>query len=115
MIVLPAAPTHAVQDAAGIAAPVANERTPTCHQETGMPQAFSGLCILDFTQVLAGPFATQQFALLGADVIKIEQPGAGDQTRGLMNARARAGVGMSPSFLTCNLGKRSLALDLKAP
>lgn len=80
-----------------------------------MTQAFSGLRVLDFTQVLAGPFATQQLAVLGADVIKIEQPGTGDQTRGLMNARAVAGPGMSPSFLTCNLNKRSLALDLKAP
>ncbi|MEQ8861006.1 MAG: CoA transferase [Pseudomonadales bacterium] len=80
-----------------------------------MTQAFSGIRVLDFTQVLAGPFATQQLAVLGADVIKIEQPGTGDQTRGLMNARAAAGPGMSPSFLTCNLNKRSLALDLKAP
>lgn len=80
-----------------------------------MSQAFAGLRILDFTQVLAGPFATQQLAVLGADVIKIEQPGIGDQTRGLMNARATTGPGMAPAFLTCNLGKRSLALDLKAP
>lgn len=75
-------------------------------------QAFTGLRILDFTQVLAGPFATQQLAQLGADVIKIEQPGVGDITRGLMSADSD---GMGPSFLTCNLGKRSLAVDLKAP
>lgn len=74
-------------------------------------QAFTGLRILDFTQVLAGPFATQQLAQLGADVIKIEQPGVGDVTRGLMSSDSD---GMGPSFLTCNLGKRSLALDLKA-
>ena len=75
-------------------------------------QAFSGLRILDFTQVLAGPFATQQLAQLGADVIKIEEPAAGDITRGLMSA---ASDGMAPSFLTCNLGKRSFTLDLKQP
>jgi crotonobetainyl-CoA:carnitine CoA-transferase CaiB-like acyl-CoA transferase len=76
-------------------------------------RAFDGIRIIDFTQVLAGPFATAQLAHLGADVIKIEQPGSGDQTRGLMAGSADAG--MSPSFLTCNLGKRSLTLNLKAP
>ena len=73
-------------------------------------QAFTGIRILDFTQVLAGPFATQQLAQLGADVIKIEQRDLGDITRGRMSAGAD---GMAPSFLTCNLGKRSLTLDLK--
>jgi CoA:oxalate CoA-transferase len=76
-------------------------------------RAFDGIRVIDFTQVLAGPFATQQLAQLGADVIKIEQPGTGDQTRGLMPGTDDAG--MSPSFLTCNLGKRSLTLNLKAP
>ncbi len=75
-------------------------------------RALDGIRILDFSQVLAGPFATQQLAQLGADVIKIEQPGSGDITRGLMSA---ASDGMAPSFLTCNLGKRSVTLDLKAP
>lgn len=76
-----------------------------------MPQAFSGIRIVDFTQVLAGPFATQQLALLGADVIKIEERTSGDQTRGLMHDD---GGGMSPAFMSCNLGKRSLTLDLKS-
>jgi len=76
-------------------------------------RAFDGIRVIDFTQVLAGPFATQQLAQLGADVIKIEQPGTGDQTRGLMPGTDDAG--MSPSFLTCNIGKRSLTLNLKAP
>ena len=80
--------------------------------EPNATQALTGLRILDFTQVLAGPFATQQLAQLGAQVIKIEQPVTGDMTRGLM---AASSDGMSPSFLTCNLGKRSLALDLKHP
>jgi crotonobetainyl-CoA:carnitine CoA-transferase CaiB-like acyl-CoA transferase len=73
--------------------------------------ALEGVRILDFTQVLAGPFATQQLAQLGADVIKIEQPGTGDMTRGLMSSDSD---GMAPSFLTCNLGKRSLTVDLKS-
>ncbi len=80
-----------------------------------MPQAFSGIRIIDFTQVLAGPFATQQLALLGADIIKIEERANGDQTRGLMNDTPGANSGMSPSFQSCNLGKRSLTLDLKSP
>jgi len=80
-----------------------------------MSQAFSGIRIIDFTQVLAGPFATQQLALLGADVVKIEERTSGDQTRGLLNDRPGASPGMAPSFLSCNLGKRSLTLDLKSP
>ncbi|TNF87735.1 MAG: CoA transferase [Gammaproteobacteria bacterium] len=80
-----------------------------------MSQAFSGIRIIDFTQVLAGPFATQQLALLGADVIKIEERTNGDQTRGLLNDTPGANPGMAPSFLSCNLGKRSLTLDLKSP
>lgn len=75
-------------------------------------QAFTGIRILDFTQVLAGPFATQQLAQLGADVIKVELPGSGDITRGLMSDAAQ---GMTPSFITCNLGKRSITLNLKDP
>ena len=77
-----------------------------------MPQAFDGIRILDFTQVLAGPFGVMQLALLGAEVIKIEQPNTGDQTRGLMNTGAD--TGMSPSFLGMNLNKQSLTLNLKS-
>jgi crotonobetainyl-CoA:carnitine CoA-transferase CaiB-like acyl-CoA transferase len=80
-----------------------------------MTQAFAGVRIVDFTQVLAGPFAIQQLALLGAEVIKIEQPDRGDQTRDLMNHGQRHGPGMSPSFMSCNIGKRSITLNLKAP
>ena len=78
-----------------------------------MTQPFSGVRIVDFTQVLAGPFAVMQLALLGAEVIKVEQPGTGDQTRGLMNDDNDDG--MSPAFMTCNVNKKSLTLDLKAP
>ena len=76
-----------------------------------MSAAFSNVRILDFTQVLAGPFAAMQLALLGADVIKVENPSAGDQTRGLMNEGNDPS--MSPSFMTVNLNKRSLTLNLK--
>ena len=76
-------------------------------------QAFSDIKILDFSQVLAGPFAVMQLALLGADVIKIEQPGTGDSTRGLMNEGQDES--MSPSFMGMNLNKKSLTLNLKKP
>ncbi len=78
-----------------------------------MTAAFEGIRILDFTQVLAGPFAVMQLALLGAEVIKVEQPLTGDQTRGLMNKGED--IGMSPSFMGMNLNKKSLTLNLKEP
>lgn len=77
-----------------------------------MAQAFEGIRILDFTQVLAGPFAVMQLGLLGAEVIKVEQPETGDQTRGLMNLDDNQG--MSPSFMTCNINKKSMTLNLKS-
>ena len=73
-----------------------------------MALAFDGIRIVDFTQVLAGPFATQQLAQLGAEVIKIELPKVGDITRGPPPGDS------SPSFITCNLGKKSITLDLKS-
>ena len=63
-------------------------------------QALYGIRVLDYSQVLAGPFATQLLAQLGAQVIKIEQPVGGDMTRGLMSANSD---GMAPSFLAANL------------
>ncbi|MEM1230178.1 MAG: CoA transferase [Pseudomonadota bacterium] len=82
-----------------------------------MSQAFSGLRIVDFTQVLAGPFATQQLALQGAEVIKIELPETGDMTRALLvggNQASDSQPGMTASFMTCNQGKRSITLNLKS-
>jgi len=75
-----------------------------------MTQPFAGIRVVDFTQVLAGPFATQQLAQHGAEVIKVEPPGSGDMTRNLM-----AGKKGSPSFYTCNIGKKSITLDMKGP
>ncbi len=78
-----------------------------------MPHAFTGLRILDFSQVLAGPACTNFFAMQGADVVKVENPAAGDQFRGLMKTEKFADYGMSPGFMSLNTGKRSLVLDLK--
>lgn len=71
-----------------------------------------GLVILDFSRVLAGPYCTMQLGDLGARVIKIEQPGKGDDTR----AWGPPFVGReSAYFLSVNRNKESLALDLKHP
>jgi len=80
-----------------------------------MAQAFSKVRILDFSQVLAGPAATNAFAMLGADIIKIENPKSGDQFRTLMKTERFDDYGMSPGFMSLNTGKRSLAIDLKHP
>jgi formyl-CoA transferase len=71
-----------------------------------------GLKVIDLTRVLAGPFCTMLLGDMGADVIKIEEPGAGDDTRGW--APFMSG-GWSSYFLGVNRNKRSLALNLKSP
>ncbi|ETR78787.1 acyl-CoA transferase [Afipia sp. P52-10] len=78
-----------------------------------MSLAYEGVRILDFTQLLSGPVATQQFALLGAEVIKVERPGVGDQFANTMHTEPSRQSGRSFPFQGANLGKRSLTLDLK--
>jgi crotonobetainyl-CoA:carnitine CoA-transferase CaiB-like acyl-CoA transferase len=75
---------------------------------------FSGVRILDFTQVLAGPYASYQLALLGADVIKIERRGGEDMRRTPLS-REWADRNMAPPFLAVNGNKKSLTLDLQKP
>ena len=74
--------------------------------------------VLDLTRVLAGPWATQLLADLGAEVIKIERPGSGDDTRGwgppFVDGDGRPG-GVSAYFLCTNRGKRSIAVDFETP
>ncbi len=79
-----------------------------------MSQAFSTIRILDFSQVISGPYATQLLNMLGADVIKIEQPGTGDQMRTVMAAEGSRHPTLSPGFMTCNYGKKSIAINLKS-
>jgi crotonobetainyl-CoA:carnitine CoA-transferase CaiB-like acyl-CoA transferase len=71
--------------------------------------------VLDLTTILAGPFASYQLALFGADVIKIERPGSGDPARELGSENPRYVPMMGASFVAQNSGKRSIALDLKTP
>jgi CoA:oxalate CoA-transferase len=74
-----------------------------------------GVRVLDVTNVLAGPFCSYQLVLLGAEVIKIEQPGRGDLARQLgvkLEASERL---MGDSFVSVNAGKQSVTLDLKKP
>jgi crotonobetainyl-CoA:carnitine CoA-transferase CaiB-like acyl-CoA transferase len=80
-----------------------------------MAKAFNGVRIIDFSQVFAGPFATMQLALLGADVIKIEEPKDGDQCRGIGADNDIGQHGMPPFYLAMNANKRSMTLDLKHP
>ena len=78
-----------------------------------MTQPLSDLRVLDLSQVMAGPFVCMLLGDMGADVIKVEPPGTGDQTRAAMEHRYKGGD--SPGFLALNRNKRSVTLDLKNP
>lgn len=79
-------------------------------------RTFEGVRVIDFTQAIAGPYATFQLALMGAEVIKIEQPGLGDQGRQMFTLDGPyKEPGFSAIYMSANAGKRSLTLDLKHP
>src|SRR5437868_2277724 len=71
-----------------------------------------GIRIIDFSRVLAGPMGTQVLAELGADVIKIERPKTGDESR---QYEPKLPAGESAYFFAFNRGKRSITLNLKSP
>jgi crotonobetainyl-CoA:carnitine CoA-transferase CaiB-like acyl-CoA transferase len=82
-------------------------------------QALSGLRIVDLSRILAGPTATQLLADLGAEVIKIERPGTGDDTRGwgppFVTGPDGAETRESAYFLSANSGKHSVAVNIADP
>jgi crotonobetainyl-CoA:carnitine CoA-transferase CaiB-like acyl-CoA transferase len=83
-------------------------------------RSLEGIKVLDLSRVLAGPWSTQILADFGADVIKIEMPGKGDDTRGwgppfATGADGKEEIGTSAYYLSCNRNKRSAAIDLSTP
>jgi crotonobetainyl-CoA:carnitine CoA-transferase CaiB-like acyl-CoA transferase len=79
-------------------------------------KALSGIRILDLSRVLAGPWCTQMLGDLGAEVIKIEQPGAGDDTRGWGPPwHGEEEDRLSAYYLSCNRNKKSVTVDLATP
>ncbi len=79
-----------------------------------MSQPFTGIRVLDFTQVFAGPFGSYQLALLGADVVKIERPG-GDDMRFGPPSKEWSERGLGTGWMAINANKRNIALDLTKP
>jgi crotonobetainyl-CoA:carnitine CoA-transferase CaiB-like acyl-CoA transferase len=85
---------------------------------TGL-KALSGIRVLDLSRVLAGPWATQTLGDLGAEIIKVERPGSGDDTRGwgppwLADADGKP-TAESAYFLAANRNKRSVTIDIARP
>lgn len=77
-----------------------------------MKKPLEGIRVLDLSRVLAGPFCTMNLGDLGAEVIKIEEPGSGDDTRAFGPPFAN---GVSTYFLSINRNKKSVAVNLKDP
>ncbi len=83
------------------------------------PGALAGIRVLDLSRVLAGPWCTQVLADLGADVVKVERPGLGDDTRQwgppfLKDAEGRE-TDQAAYFTACNRNKRSITIDMAHP
>ena len=79
----------------------------------------TGLRVLDLSRVMAGPWCTQILADLGAEVLKIERPSTGDETRQWgppwLTSESNADKRQSAYFLSANRGKHSLTIDIRKP
>ncbi len=84
-----------------------------------MTGTLSGIKVLDLSRILAGPWSTQLLSDLGADVIKVERPVGGDDTRGwgppFLAAADGSATAESAYFLSANRGKRSITVDISTP
>ena len=84
--------------------------------DTPMPRPLAGVRVLDLSRVLAGPWAGQLLADYGADVLKVERPGAGDDTRTWGPPWWGEGEDRVAAYFICaNRGKRSVAIDIASP
>src|SRR5439155_14819718 len=84
------------------------------HRSLHMPGPLAGIRVLELARILAGPWAGQILADLGADVVKIERAGAGDDTRGWGPPFVEGADGQplaAAYYHSCNRGKRSVAVD----
>ena len=83
------------------------------------PGALAGIKVLDLSRVLAGPWCTQQLADLGADVVKVERPGSGDDTRHwgppFLHDAAGQPTTEASYYSACNRNKRSITVDMAHP
>ncbi|XCF05949.1 CoA transferase [Tamlana crocina] len=79
-----------------------------------MQEALEGVKVLDFSQLLQGPYATQMMGDLGADIIKIERNGSGDIYRAMTFLNKWIAKDESPCFMAWNRNKRSLSIDIKS-
>src|SRR4029078_12247533 len=80
--------------------------------QTNATGPLAGVRVLDASRVLAGPFCGQMLGDLGAEVIKVERPGAGAETRGWGPPFAGD---LSAYYLSCNRNKKAITLDLSQP
>jgi len=87
---------------------------PHTPRAAGSPNVLEGIKIVDFTHFIAGPFATMMLADMGADVIKVEAIGRGDEFR-YYPPRHPDDASLGAPYLWSNRNKRSIAIDLKSP